>query len=75
MGIKTVAEGVETVAQYNSLAEMKCDYIQGFLMSKPMNETAALDFVKQYDIMYKPNRHTMEKTEKMLAEEKSKFSS
>ena len=70
MGIKTVAEGVETVAQYNSLVNMKCDYIQGFLMSKPMSESAAVDFLRLYDKIYKPDRVQMEETEKRLAAER-----
>lgn len=40
----TVAEGVETVAQYDALREMGCDQLQGYLMSKPVSsdEFAAL---------------------------------
>ena len=75
LGIKTVAEGVETIAQYNSIVNMKCDYIQGFLMSKPMDEEAALEFVKMYDIMHKPDREQLEKTEKKLAEERMNMAS
>ena len=75
LGIKTVAEGVETIAQYNSIVNMKCDYIQGFLMSKPMDEEAALEFVKMYDIMHKPDREQLEKTEKTLAEERMNMAS
>lgn len=69
MGIKTVAEGVETMAQYNSIIDMKCDYIQGFLMSKPMDESSALEFVKMYDVMYKPDNARLEETEKKLRSE------
>ncbi|MFW5838909.1 MAG: EAL domain-containing protein [Bacillota bacterium] len=34
--ITTVAEGVETTAQYNILNDIGCTYIQGFLFSKPL---------------------------------------
>ncbi len=69
MGIKTVAEGVETMAQYNSIVGMECDYIQGFLMSKPMAESAALEFVRMYDEMYKPdNRRLLESEMRLLSE-------
>lgn len=35
--IATVAEGVETVEQLNTLREMECDSIQGYLFSKPLS--------------------------------------
>lgn len=31
-----VAEGVETVAQQEVLSQLNCDYLQGFLFSKPL---------------------------------------
>lgn len=70
MGIKTVAEGVETMAQYRSIINLKCDYIQGFLMSKPMDEASALEFVQMYDEMYKPDRNKLISTANALAKEK-----
>ncbi|WP_022670700.1 EAL domain-containing protein [Hippea alviniae] len=36
LGIKTVAEGVETKEQANLLKQIGCDYLQGFLFYKPM---------------------------------------
>lgn len=38
LGIEVVAEGVEYEEQLNYLVEQKCDYIQGFLLSKPIEE-------------------------------------
>ena len=70
LGIKTVAEGIETVGQYNFLKDMKCDYIQGFLMSKPLNEYDALEFVERYDDLHKPDKNIMEEHEKQLAVER-----
>ena len=37
LGYETVAEGVETNEQLTYLKEINCDYIQGFLLSKPMD--------------------------------------
>lgn len=70
LGIKTVAEGIETVGQYNFLKDMKCDYIQGFLMSKPLDEKDALEFVEKYDDLHKPDGHILAEHEKQLADER-----
>lgn len=37
LGIKTIAEGVETHAQRDLLAAFGCDYIQGYLYSRPLD--------------------------------------
>ncbi len=70
LGIKTVAEGIETVEQYNFLTEMKCDYIQGFLMSKPLKDEDALQFVELYDALHKPDKDKLIMNEKQLASER-----
>ena len=70
LNIKTVAEGVETVGQFNALKEMKCDYIQGFLMSKPLCENEMIEFVEKYDALHKPDKEHMEEKERILAEER-----
>jgi EAL domain-containing protein (putative c-di-GMP-specific phosphodiesterase class I) len=38
LNIKTVAEGVETEEQLKLLKKLKCDYVQGFYLAKPMSE-------------------------------------
>ncbi|MGI6032397.1 MAG: EAL domain-containing protein [Coriobacteriales bacterium] len=43
--LKTVAEGVETKQQLDFLKECKCDYIQGYFFSRPMNEDSFLDYL------------------------------
>lgn len=37
LGLKVTAEGVETVVQLNFLREMKCDEIQGYYFSRPID--------------------------------------
>ncbi|WP_315068937.1 EAL domain-containing protein [uncultured Clostridium sp.] len=39
LNIKIVAEGIETEKQFEILKELKCDYIQGYLIGKPMGAT------------------------------------
>lgn len=73
LGIHTVAEGIETVGQYAFLAEMKCDYIQGFLMSKPLEEADAIEFVEKYNSLHKPNRRKLEENERQLADEREQI--
>ena len=36
LGLKIVAEGVETVAQRDFLSKYRCDYLQGYLFSRPL---------------------------------------
>jgi diguanylate cyclase (GGDEF)-like protein len=42
LGLKVVAEGVETLRQHKVLVELGCDELQGFLFAKPMTARALL---------------------------------
>jgi diguanylate cyclase (GGDEF)-like protein/PAS domain S-box-containing protein len=48
MGLRVVAEGVETRAQLGLLRNMDCDEIQGYLLAKPMPVEAATQFLRQH---------------------------
>lgn len=72
LGIHTVAEGIETVDQYDFLTRMNCDFIQGFLMSKPLEEADAIEFVEKYDALHRPDKHKLEENEHKLADERKK---
>lgn len=49
IGIKTVAEGVETEEQVSFLRQSGCDYIQGYYYSKPLPEEEFVEFLKKAD--------------------------
>ena len=42
LGLKVVAEGVETLRQQKALVDMGCDELQGYLFAKPMTARALL---------------------------------
>ncbi|MEW6526201.1 MAG: EAL domain-containing protein [Spirochaetota bacterium] len=40
IGIRTIAEGVETESQLQSLTDLRCDYVQGYYFSRPVQVDA-----------------------------------
>jgi diguanylate cyclase (GGDEF)-like protein/PAS domain S-box-containing protein len=55
LGLKVVAEGVETVEQYNCLKALGCDYIQGFLFSKPIEAGQIAEFAMKNSLDFSDN--------------------
>ncbi|BFM18139.1 hypothetical protein R50073_43220 [Maricurvus nonylphenolicus] len=49
LGMKTIAEGVETRGQLQLLEELGCDYIQGFFFSRPLPEDKLVDYLQAFD--------------------------
>jgi EAL domain-containing protein (putative c-di-GMP-specific phosphodiesterase class I) len=49
LGLKTVAEGVETREQLQRRVAIGCEVIQGYLISKPMPAGALAAFVRAHD--------------------------
>lgn len=41
LGLKVIAEGVETEDQLSKLQSLNCEYVQGFLFAKPVNSLEA----------------------------------
>jgi diguanylate cyclase len=41
LGLKVVAEGIETAAQLQLLQDMNCDYGQGYYFAHPLPDTEA----------------------------------
>lgn len=48
MGLKVIAEGVETQGQLNYLAQHGCGEIQGYYFSRPLAQEAATDKLQHY---------------------------
>ncbi len=49
VGIRAVAEGVETLGQLALLQQMGCDYIQGYLLSRPLDADSLADWLTTGD--------------------------
>lgn len=46
LNIKVIAEGVETEKQFRFLKKLKCDYVQGHFLSKPLSEEEVKTLLK-----------------------------
>jgi diguanylate cyclase (GGDEF)-like protein/PAS domain S-box-containing protein len=50
LGLKVVAEGVESDSQCDLLQTLNCDEIQGFLISTPLQPAQATQFLRNYNL-------------------------
>lgn len=48
LGLKVIAEGIETQAHYDALLRMHCDEGQGFLIARPMLENAIAAWLAEW---------------------------
>ncbi len=51
MGMKIIAEGVETLQQVNFLKNQGCDELQGYYFSKPLNAKESTDYLNQHKLL------------------------
>jgi len=47
MGLRAIAEGIESAKQLERLLELGCEYGQGYYFSQPLEAKAALQFMRQ----------------------------
>ncbi len=47
LGMAVIAEGVETEGQHEQLKDLKCDYGQGYLYSRPVTAGAAAELLRE----------------------------
>jgi EAL domain-containing protein (putative c-di-GMP-specific phosphodiesterase class I)/CheY-like chemotaxis protein len=52
LGMKVVAEGVETVEQLDFLREHKCDIVQGYLFSRPIPPDELVTWFVNYSVIH-----------------------
>lgn len=48
MKLQAIAEGIETVRQFQRLLELECEMGQGYYFSEPLDGKAALEFLRQH---------------------------
>ncbi|MDP2283902.1 MAG: EAL domain-containing protein, partial [Pseudohongiella sp.] len=51
LGMKVIAEGIETQAQADFVRAAGCDELQGYLFSKPMSATALINQLRQHNFL------------------------
>ena len=59
MGLRVVAEGVESVEVWNLLRKLGCDLAQGFLISKPLPAQEVMAFVNQANQLLQQSDSTL----------------
>jgi EAL domain-containing protein (putative c-di-GMP-specific phosphodiesterase class I) len=47
LGLKTVAEGVESEEQIRQLGEIGCELMQGFFLARPLKPEAACSLLRK----------------------------
>ncbi len=50
LGLKTVAEGVETLSEHALLAQLGCSHVQGFAIARPMPMQATRDWLLRHRV-------------------------
>lgn len=54
LGLKVIAEGVETATLYRQLADLGCDAVQGYFIARPMPRTDFIDWFERQGGRFAP---------------------
>ncbi|HEX8647733.1 MAG TPA: EAL domain-containing protein [Thermoleophilaceae bacterium] len=68
LGLKVVAEGVETQEAYTTLAALGCDYAQGFYLSRPLAPEKATIWLETMAAGQEPRSEDEDETAARIAE-------
>jgi EAL domain-containing protein (putative c-di-GMP-specific phosphodiesterase class I) len=55
MNLRVIAEGIETIRQFERLRELGCEFGQGYYFSQPLDSKAALQFLRHQVLPAKKN--------------------
>jgi len=55
LGMKVIAEGVETKSQLDQLNALGCEFVQGYLIAKPQDSAASMKLLGKFYRMNGPN--------------------
>lgn len=60
-----IAEGVETIEELSTLADLGCTKVQGYLVARPLDPDAVVEFVANYDttLSFEPKPVTEQKSQ------------
>jgi len=58
LGVRTIAEGVETVAELRALAEIGCHEVQGYFVAQPLRAEEVVSWIEMRQALYASNRET-----------------
>ncbi|MGV3741458.1 MAG: bifunctional diguanylate cyclase/phosphodiesterase [Burkholderiaceae bacterium] len=62
LGMRVVAEGVETRQQLEQLRMLECDEVQGFFISRPVPEEELIDWMKKHVLHAPPQKFALMQT-------------
>lgn len=55
LGMQTTAEGVEVLDEFDLIKELKVDFIQGFIFSRPVPQAEVLEKLSSGNFLYEPS--------------------
>jgi predicted signal transduction protein with EAL and GGDEF domain len=61
LGLKVIAEGIETAKQFSAIHAVGCDWMQGYLIARPLAAQQANHFAQNFDwAQFKADHHLLD---------------